>query len=215
MRGILRAATAAGLLLSSAAFGLQAQARVVIGLGGGLVIPMPKSKFNSVESPELNVKGLGFGGILYLGVVPKPGSKIDIRFDLSYDNIHFKNPGTRDRDPKMSIRNINMDLVFHVGGSGGVRPYIMAGPSIVSWDYRTGETSSSDPAGRGSVKGGFGFNAGAGIGFGSGSVFSFFAETRYVWTAKRAVTESGEQTGAGFIPINIGVRIKPMERSGS
>src|SRR6185503_2882418 len=87
MRGILRAATAVGVLLSSAAFGLHAQARVVIGLGGGLALPIPKSKFNGVEHDgDVSVKSLGFGGMLYLGVVPKPDSKINIRFDVAYDN---------------------------------------------------------------------------------------------------------------------------------
>jgi len=151
--------------------------------------------------------------MLYLGVVPKPDSKINIRFDVSYDNVHYTPATARDRDPKMSIRNVNMDLVFFPGSSAGkARPYIMVGPSLVSWDYRTGTTSST-PAGTGSVKGGFGFNGGIGVGFGSGKYFTFFAETRYIWTSKRAVTATGTQEGTGFIPITLGVRIKPMEKS--
>src|SRR5207244_1573603 len=120
------------------------------------------------------------------GVVPKPDSKVDIRFDLAYDNVHYADPTpARDKPPKMSIRNVNLDAVFHISDKGSVRPYIMAGGSLVSWDYRTGATSSSSPVARGSVKAGFGFNGGLGVSFGSGKYFTFFAETRYIWTNKR------------------------------
>ena len=208
MRGILRAATAVGVLLSSAAFGLHAQARVVIGLGGGLALPIPKSKFNSVEAPgQLSAKSLGFGGLLYLSVVPKPNSMVDIRFDVDYDNVHYTATPARTGPPKMSIRNVNLDAVFHLGDKGSARPYLMVGPSFVSWDYRTGSTAA------GAVKGGFGFNGGLGVGFGSGKYFTFFGETRYIWTSKRAVATGGTQTGTGFLQITLGVRIKPMEKT--
>ena len=213
MKGILRAATVSGVLLTSAALGLQAQARLVLGLGGGVVIPT-KSGFNAVETPPLSVKSLGFGGEFIVGIVPKPDSKITIRLDLAYDNLHYKDVAGRDRAPKMSIRNINADLVVHPGSSSGmVRPYFMAGPTIVSWDYRTGETSST-AGGTGSVKGSIGFNGGAGLNIGTGKNFWFFIESRYIWTKAQAiakVTNAGEEKGTGFIPIIIGFRVKPME----
>jgi outer membrane protein with beta-barrel domain len=213
MKGTLRAASATGLLLTFAALGLQAQARVILGLGGGVIIPM-KSGFNAVESPPLSVKSIGFGGQFMVGILPSPASKVSIRLDLAYANAHYKTPSpARDRDPKMSIRNINMDLVIHPSNAGNVRPYFMAGPTVVSWDYRTGETSSTS-GGTGAVKGSFGFNAGAGIEFGAGKVFWFFAESRYIWTKRQAVAvvdNVGTPKGTAFIPIAIGIRIKPME----
>jgi len=215
MKGILRAATATGLLLTLAALGLQAQARVILGLGGGVIIPM-KSGFNAVENPNLSVKSIGFGGEFIVGIMPSPASKVSIRVDLAYDNVHYKTPPApaRDKDPKMSIRNINLDLVFHPGNaSGKVRPYIMGGGTLVSWDYRTGETSSTAGS-AGKVKGSIGFNGGAGLNIGTGKNVWFFVETRYIWTKKQAVAQQvnvGTEKGTGFIPIVVGIRIKPME----
>jgi hypothetical protein len=208
MKGILRAATASGLMLTFAALGLHAQARVVLGLGGGVVIPM-KSGFEAVEDPELSVKSLGFGGMFVFEIIPKPDSKIGIRFDLNYDNVHYEAVAGREKDPKMSIRNFNADIVFHPSGQGSVRPYIMAGPTLVSWDYRTGGGSG----GAGKVKGSIGFNGGVGLGIGTGRL-SFFVESRYIWTKSQAVaqvTNAGTEKGTGFIPIIVGIRIKPME----
>jgi hypothetical protein len=208
MKGILRAATVSGLLFTFAAFGLHAQARVVLGLGGGVVIPM-KSGFNAVEDPPLSVKGVGFGGQFMVGIIPSPGSKVTIRFDLAYDNVHYESVAGRTKDPKMSIRNFNADIVLHPGSAAGkVRPYILAGPTVVSWDYRP-----NDPSGTGKVKGSFGFNAGAGLNFGQGRL-TFFVESRYIWTKSQAIaqgTNAGTEKGTAFIPIIVGIRIRPME----
>ncbi|HEV8599061.1 MAG TPA: outer membrane beta-barrel protein [Gemmatimonadales bacterium] len=209
MKGILRAATASGFLLTFAALGLHAQARVVLGLGGGVVIPT-KSGFNAVENPELSVKSVGFGGQFMFGILPSPDSKVSIRFDLAYDNVHYESVAGRTKDPKMSIRNFNADIVFHAGGQGNVRPYILAGPTVISWDYRP-----NDPSGTGKVKGSFGFNGGVGLNLGSPSkTLSFFIESRYIWTKSQAIaqgTTAGEEKGTGFIPIIVGIRIRPME----
>lgn len=207
MKRILRAATASGLILTFAALGLHAQARVVLGLGGGVVIPM-KSGFEAVEDPELSVKGLGFGGMIIVEILPKPDSRVGIRFDLNYDNVHYESVAGRTKDPKMSIRNFNADIVFHPGGQGSVRPYIMAGPTVVSWDYRP-----NDPSGTGKVKGSFGFNGGLGLDFGSGKTVTFFAESRFIWTKSQAIAQganAGTEKGTSFIPIMVGIRIKPM-----
>lgn len=209
MKGILRAATVSGLLLTFAAFGLHAQARVVLGLGGGVVIPM-KSGFNAVEDPALSVKGVGFGGQFMFGIIPSPDSKVSIRFDLAYDNVHYESVAGRTKDPKMSIRNFNADIVLHPGNAAGkVRPYIMAGPTVVSWDYRP-----NDPSGTGKVKGSFGFNGGAGLNIGTGKRVWFFIESRYIWTKSQAIaqgTNAGTEKGTAFIPIIVGIRIRPME----
>ena len=207
MKGILRAASASGLMLTFAALGLHAQARVVLGLGGGAVIPM-KSGFEAVEDPELSVKSVGFGGMFVFEIIPKPESKIGIRLDLNYDNVHYESVAGRTKDPKMSIRNFNADIVFHPGGSGSVRPYIMAGPTLVSWDYRP-----NDAGGTGKVKASYGFNAGVGLGIGQGRL-SFFVESRYIWTKSQAVAQvnnAGTEKGTAYIPIMVGIRIKPME----
>jgi hypothetical protein len=212
MKGILRTATATGLLFTFAALGLQAQARVILGLGGGVILPM-KSGFNAVETPELSVKSLGFGGEFIVGIMPSPDSKVSVRLDLNYGNAHYGTPpgGARDKDPKMSIRNINLDLVFHPGSNAGkIRPYIMAGGTIVSWDYRTGVTSSTT-GGTGKVKGSFGFNGGGGLNIGNGKNLWFFVETRFIWTKSQAVTTTGVEKGTSYIPIMVGIRIKPME----
>lgn len=214
MHRLVRVAAASGLLFCLGAVELQAQARLVFGLGGGVVFPM-KSGFNAVESPALSVKSLGFGGALIIGILPKEDSKVSIRFDLGYGNVHYETPTpARDKDPKMSIRNINADVVFHVGNQNGkVRPYILAGPTFVSWDYRTGVTSST-AAGTGKVKGSFGFNGGAGLNFGSGKNLWFFAESRIIWTKAQAVTATGTEKGTSFIPLLVGIRIKPMGKTG-
>lgn len=211
MKGTLRAATATSLLLTFAALGLQAQARVILGLGGGVILPM-KSGFNAVETPELSVKSVGFGGEFIVGIMPSPDSKVSIRLDLGYGNAHYKTPTPpRDRDPKMSIRNINLDLVLHPGmANAKVRPYVMAGGTIVSWDYRTGVTSSTS-GGTGKVKGSVGFNGGAGLNIGTGKVFWFFVESRFIWTKDNPVTASGTSRSISYIPIMIGFRLKPME----
>jgi len=208
MKGTLRVATASGLLLSFAAVGLHAQAHVVMGLGGGLSFPA-KSGFNSVESPALSVKSMGWNAVLIFGIVPKPDSKVTIRADLGYGNVHYKDPTpARDKAPKMSIRNVNLDLVLHPVQKGTVKPYIMAGGTLVSWDYRTGETSST-AGGTGSVKGSVGFNGGAGINIGNNPNVWFFAEARYIWTKDRAFASSGSSHSGAYIPISVGIRVRP------
>ena len=203
MKGTLRVATASGLLLSFAAVGLHAQAHVVLGLGGGLVFPA-KSGLNSVESPDLSVKSMGWNTVLIFGIVPKPESKVTIRADLGYGNVHYEEVAGRERAPKMSIRNFNLDLVLHPTRKGTVRPYVMAGGTLVSWDYRTGEASASA-----FVKGSIGFNGGAGINIGNNPNVWFFAEGRYVWTKDRAAAPSGDSHSGAYIPISVGVRIRP------
>jgi hypothetical protein len=215
MKGILRAAMASGVLLSSAALGLQAQARVILGIGAGPTLPM-KSGFNAVEDPPLKVKSLGFGGQFMFGILPAPDSKVSIRFDIAYDNVHYEMPTpVRDRTPKMSIRNINADIVIHPSSSSSskIRPYVLAGPTLVSWDYRTGVTTST-AGGQGRVKGAFGFNGGAGLNIGTGKNIWFFVESRFIWTSKQAFatgTNGGMSKATAFIPIVIGIRLKPME----
>ena len=207
MKGILRAATASGILLSCAALGLQAQARVTVGLGGGVVLPM-KSGFRQVENPNIEPKSLGFGGELIIGIMPKADSKVGFRVDFGYQNVHYDAPTTptRDKDPKMSIRNANLDLVLHPGSSSGkIRPYVMVGPSFVSWDYRPNVGTLT-----GKVKGSFGFNGGVGINFGAGDKLGFFAESRFIWTKDQAVaqgTNGGTEKGTSFVPIMVGIRI--------
>lgn len=210
MKAILRAATVTGLLVISAALGggLHAQAHVVLGLGGGVVIPM-KSGFEAVENPKLNVKSLGFGGELIVGIVPKPDSKVTIRLDAAYDNVHYeKTVATATKSPKMSIRNLNVDVVLHPNEKGMVRPYVMAGGTLVSWDYRP-----NTPTGTGKVKGSFGFNGGAGLNIGTGEHVWFFVESRFIWTKAQAVAQganAGTEKGTSFIPIMAGIRIRTM-----
>ena len=206
MKGILRAATASGILLSCAALGLQAQARVAVGLGGGVVLPM-KSGFRAVENPNLEPKSLGFGGELFIAVMPKADSRVGFRVDFGYENVHYKEATpTRDKDPKMSIRNANLDLVLHPGSSSGkIRPYVMVGPSFVSWDYRPNGGGRT-----GKVKGSIGFNGGVGLNFGAGERLGFFAESRFIWTKSQAVaqgTAGGTEKGTSFVPIMVGIRI--------
>src|SRR3979490_315914 len=122
MRGTLRAATATGFLLVLGAGGLYAQVRVVLGVGGGVIIPR-KSSFGAPP-----VKSLGYNMQAMVGIAPAKGI-VSFRLDGQYASINHT-PATGTATPKDKMFIGSADLVVHPTKSGSVRPYILAGPSF-------------------------------------------------------------------------------------
>jgi opacity protein-like surface antigen len=65
--------------------------------------------------------------------------------------------GTGATTPKDKILAVNADLVFHPSSSGGVRPYLLAGPTYGHFSFRSGVSGIGDVS-----TNNFGFNGGAG-----------------------------------------------------
>jgi opacity protein-like surface antigen len=182
MRGTMRAMAATGLLLVLAAGGLAGQVRVILGAGGGVVVP---TKSESSFGPD--VKSLGYHLQLMLGVGAR-NSMIGVRVDGQYGSVNYEKVGTV--TPKTKIFAVNGDLVLHPTNSGGVRPYLLAGPSYGHFSFRSGLTSTDETSNK------VGFNAGAGLNFGQREKVWFFTEARYIYTKTHK-----------YFPITVGVRI--------
>jgi opacity protein-like surface antigen len=191
MRGILRSAVAVGLLGILGATGVEAQARVILGVGGGTISPLSKSKWTVGSGTA--VKSLGYNAQFMIGVAPAKGI-FGVRLDGQYASLNHE-VATAGNRPKDKLTGANLDLVLHAGQSGSaIRPYILAGPSVYHDSYRTGTTVGDSSNTK------FGFNGGAGLNFGKSDRVWFFLEARYVY-AKIF------ETSHSFVPVDFGVRI--------
>jgi hypothetical protein len=192
MRDTMRAIATTGLVSALVAGGLAAQTRVVLGVGGGALLPTKgDNSFGGTEAgQELKAK-LGYHFQFMVGVAPG-GSKVSFRFDAQYGAVNYQKL-TSGVTPKDKIFAVNADLVFHPSTGGGVRPYLLAGPTYGHFSYRNGLTGT---AGADATTSGVGFNGGAGLNFGHGDKVWFFAEARYVYTKEHK-----------YVPITVGIRI--------
>lgn len=185
MRGTLRTAAAAGFLFVLGASAVVGQTRVVLGVGGGAILPS-KSSF---EPPP--VKSVGYHAQVMFGIAPSAG-KVSARFDGQYASLNYEQQVSGAR-PKDKIFVVNADVVLHPGGNGAVRPYLMAGPTYGHFSFRNGLTGT---AGNNVSTNNVGFNGGAGLNMGSGAKVWFFIESRYIYTKDHK-----------YIPVTVGVRI--------
>src|ERR1043166_5271816 len=124
MRGILRSVVAAAVLLVPGASGVEAQVRVILGVGGGTVSPLSKSNW-TVGSGSA-VKSIGYNAQLIFGVQPAKGIW-SVRLDGQYASLNHEtvasNSGSKDK-----LSGANLDLVVHPGRPGTVvRPFIQIG----------------------------------------------------------------------------------------
>jgi hypothetical protein len=196
MRGILRSAVAAGLLFTLGAVGVEAQVRVVLGVGGGTISPLSKSKW-TVGSGSA-VKSLGYNGQFMVGVGPSKGM-VSVRLDGQYASVNHEVQTGASTRAKDKLTGANLDLVLHPGQTGAaVRPYILAGPSVYHDSYRSG-TGLND-----STNTKVGFNGGAGLNFGKSDRVWFFLEARYVYAK---IFEKAHS----FVPVTAGVRISTRQ----
>jgi hypothetical protein len=194
MRGILRSAVAVGLLGFLGAVGVEAQVRVVLGVGGGTISPLSKSKWTVGSGTP--VKSLGYGAQFMFGVQPAKG-RVSVRLDGQYASVNHELAGsgatTRAKD---KLTGGNLDLVLHLGmARSAIRPYILAGPSFYHDSYRSVNTPAGD-----STNSKVGFNGGAGLNLGRSERVWFFIEGRYVYTKIFDKTHS-------LVPVMAGVRI--------
>src|SRR5213596_3770561 len=141
MRGILRSAVAAGLLFTLCAVGLHAQAKVVLGIGGGAIFPMSKSDYQ-VGTTGPAVKSVGYNAQVMVGVLPSNGI-VSVRVDGQYAALkHELLSGTI--YPKTKFTGGNLDIVVHPGKKdAAVRPYIMGGGSLFNTKYRASGIADS------------------------------------------------------------------------
>jgi hypothetical protein len=187
MRGILRVAAAAGLLVAFGAQGLHGQAAIVVGVGAGPIFP---TKGESSFGPLVKSVGYHFQGIV--GISPANGI-VSGRVDAQYASVNYETSGSD--TPKDKIFGVNGDIVIHPGNKGaGVRPYFLAGPSYYHFSFRTG-TGIGDGS-----DSNFGFNGGAGLNVGTGNKLWFFIESRFIYTKDHS-----------FIPVTLGVRINTAQ----
>ena len=187
MRGTVRALAATGLLLVLAAGGAAGQTRVVLGVGGGAIFPN-KSSFSDAT---YKVESLGYNMQLMFGVAPG-NSKLSFRADGQYASVKYE-PLTTGTVAKDKIFVVNADLVFHPSTSGGVRPYLLAGPSYGHFSFRSGLTGTASAD---ETTNNVGFNGGAGLNLGMGEKVWFFLEGRYIYTKDHK-----------YIPVTAGIRI--------
>jgi len=187
MRGILRAAAAAGLMIAFGVGGLHGQTSVVLGVGAGPIFP---TKGDKSFGPD--VKSLGYHMQLMIGVMPAKGH-ISGRVDAQYASVNYEPIGSA--TPKDKDFGVNGDIVLHPGsGDGSVRPYFLAGPSFYHFSYRSGVTIGD------ASQSNLGFNGGAGLNIGTGKKLWFFAESRFIYTKDHS-----------FIPLTVGVRISTAQ----
>jgi hypothetical protein len=192
MRGILRSAVAAGLLFTLGAVGVEAQVRIVLGVGGGTISPLSKSKWTVGTGTA--VKSLGYGAQFMIGVAPK--GMVSVRADGQYASLNHEVAAGASTRAKDKLTGANLDLVLHPGKSdAGIRPYILAGPSVYHDSYRSANTPVGD-----STNTKVGFNGGAGLNLGKSDRVWFFLEARYVYTKIFEKTHS-------FVPVTAGIRI--------
>ena len=191
MGSILRSAVAAAVLVASSAAGVEAQTRLIVGVGGGTVSPLSKDKWQVGSGTA--VKSIGYNAQLILGLQPPKGIW-SIRLDGQYASLNHEavagNNASKDK-----LTGANLDFVVHPGQPGSVvRPYLLAGPSVYHDSYRSG-TSVGDSS---NTK--LGFNGGAGLALGKSDRVWFFLEARYIYTKIF-------DTSHGLIPVTAGVRI--------
>ncbi|HEU5220369.1 MAG TPA: outer membrane beta-barrel protein [Gemmatimonadales bacterium] len=187
MRGTLRAVATTGLLLVLGTAGLAGQTRLVLGVGGGPIFPN-KSSFSD---NTYKVKSVGYHFQFMLGVAPGNG-KLSFRVDGQYGSVKYE-PLTTGTVAKDKIFAVNADLVFHPTTSGGVRPYLLAGPTYGHFSFRSGLTGTASAD---ETTNNVGFNGGAGLNFGNSEKIWFFLESRYIYTKDHK-----------YIPVTLGVRI--------
>src|ERR1051326_5421097 len=196
MRGILRSVVAAAVLLVPGASGVEAQVRVILGVGGGTVSPLSKSNWTGGSGSV--VKSIGYNAQLIFGVQPAKGIW-SVRPDRQYASLNHKT-GASNSDSTDKLSGPSLDLVVLPGRPGTVvRPYILAGPSLYHDSYRSG-TSVGDSS---NTK--VGFNGGAGLALGKSDKVWFFVEARYVYTKIFDTSHS-------FIPVTAGVRISTHQQ---
>src|SRR5258706_146057 len=194
MRGILRSAVAVGFLGILGAASVEAQTRVVLGVGGGTISPLSKTKW--AVGTGTAVKSLGYNAQFMIGVAPS--GILGFRLDGQYGSVNHEvaTAGTR---PKDKLTGANLDLELHPSQSGAaIRPYIMAGPSVYHDSYRTGTTVGDSSNSK------FGFNGGAGLNIGKSDRLWLFVEARYVYAKIFEKTHS-------FVPVDVGVRISTRQ----
>jgi opacity protein-like surface antigen len=129
-----------------------------------------------------------------VGIAPANGI-ISVRFDGQYGSVKYENPTGQTKAPKDKIFALHGDLVLHPRVKGGVRPYILAGPSYGHFSFRASTTPLGDES-----TSNFGFNGGAGLNLGTGDKVWFFLEGRYVYTKEHK-----------YIPVTLGVRINTSQ----
>lgn len=186
MRGTLRAVAAAGILLLAGSTVVSGQTRVVLGVGGGAILPTKGD--NSFGS---DVKSLGYHFQAIVGIAPGNG-KVSFRFDGQYGSVNYEELTTGAR-PKDKLFVVNADVVLHPSGGGGVRPYLMAGPTYGHFNFRNGLTGT---AGNDETTNNVGFNGGAGLNIGHGQKVWFFIESRFIYTKEHK-----------YIPVTAGIRV--------
>lgn len=186
MNRSLRAARITLVLLALGATGLSAQARLVLGVGGGVIFPT-KGSFGD------DVKSMGYHFQLMAGISPGAG-KLAFRVDGQYGSVNYEEQTSGAR-PKDKILAVNGDLVFHPSRSGSIRPYLLAGPTWGHFSYSSGVTSVGDE-----TTSNFGFNGGIGLNMGGGEKTWFFAEFRYIHTEDHK-----------YMPLTVGIRINTRQ----
>src|ERR1041385_1220888 len=109
MRGILRSAVAVGLLGFLGAVGVEAQVRVVLGVGGGTISPLSKSKWTVGSGTP--VKSLGYGAQFMIGARP-PTCRVAVRLaghSASVNPQLASGPTTRAKDKHSALGRLDAD----------------------------------------------------------------------------------------------------------
>lgn len=184
MRWMARRAMTTALLAGLTAAPLGAQARVVLGVGGGLISPTKGD-----HSFGDGVKSFGYHVQAILGIAPGSG-RATVRFDGQYGSVNYRKLNAAVQ-PKVRLFVVNADLVLHPRTTSGVRPYLMVGPTFGHFNYRSGVSSLEDESATQP-----GFNGGVGLNIGRSERIWWFLEGRYVYTSDHQ-----------YLPLTGGVRI--------
>jgi hypothetical protein len=174
----------------------------------------------SVATGELkNASGTGFhgGGVVQFAVGMIP---FGLRADVAYHRFGSKSDPSTGVKVTNSIINGTLNGLFMVpmDAGGSVKPYVLAGVGVYNLRGKLDCGSSGCGEFGGDVTSSatkFGINGGAGVQFVMAGLSTFLeARYHYIFSAYGNTTNSvygsgsGSNSGAGFIPISVGIMFR-------
>lgn len=158
MRKLIVAGLAVAALLSMSVATASAQTVVVIGVGGGVAMPM--GDFGDVAK-------MGYGAGAGLVVYPN-GGNFGIRGDVGY--LQFDND--LDIDGKFKNLTAMGNVLLRVPTEGSISPYFIAGAGMLNSKFDDGDSESA-----------LAMQGGAGLSFGTGNA-RLWVEAKFVTSSK-------------------------------
>lgn len=188
----------AALALAGGASHAGAQQRaprtLTVGVGGGGTVPLG----DFANDVKTGWNALGF--FQYQPVADGPWA---VRAEAQYNRASYTDDflldvgATPDDDLRNSVLYVGASALYHLGASGGVRPYLIGGLGLYEL---TASLTDGSGISTSDSESGFGFNGGVGLRI--GGPMALFVEARF---HQFSITPTdGVKSTSQFIPVTIG-----------